>query len=400
MKVENVEKVTLDRELKPYVKEHVMRWFPHVRYVTYVKVRLDDGTVGYGEELPFQTWQSTRQQMISLVEGKNPVQFMNRDIGAGLRMAILDAIGKKTGSPVHRLLGTQKREEVGMAWWLPDMDLESYRKGIENGVENGYSTVKIKARPWRDISKIISELDSEFGDQIDLYMDFNDNIRNVSRAREVLEEIDDLEIVSGIESPMPERNLEAYEKLSDSLSSDLEVHYGRSSSHPFPPPGEEVFEKLFNVYVTGGSPRNMVREDAVLDAAGKDMFLQLRGAEISATYASHIAAVLKQANRGVNVRHDLYADSPVEEGVKPVRGAARVPEKPGLGIELNWNELESRKSVDLESLDPSVDCKIYYTADRAAEMTFSSTVEMEEAARGGELPLFAEGASIKTEFLD
>ncbi|MFB6245903.1 MAG: enolase C-terminal domain-like protein [Candidatus Nanohaloarchaea archaeon] len=400
MEIESVEKLTVKRQLKDYVREHVLRWFPHVRYVTYVRVEMEDGTVGYGEELPFQTWQNTRQQMISLVEGKNPVEFMNRDIGAGLRMAILDAMGKKTGSPIHRLLGTQKREEVDMAWWLPDMDLESYREGIENGVENGYSTVKIKARPWRDLSKIVLELDSEFGDSVDLYMDFNDNIRNVSRAREVLEEIDDRDIVSGIESPMPARNLEAYEKLSESLSSDLEVHYGRSSAHPLPHPGEEVFEKMFNVYVTGGSLQEMVREDAVLEAAGKDMFLQLRGAETSATYAAHIAAVLKQAKRGVNVRHDLYAGSPVEGGLKPVRGAARVPEKPGLGVEIDWTGLKSRETVELESLNPNVDCRIHYSADRAAEMTFSSTVEMEEAARRGELPLFAEGATIETEFLD
>jgi L-alanine-DL-glutamate epimerase-like enolase superfamily enzyme len=390
----------VERELRSYVREHVLRWFPHVRYVTYVKVQLEDGTIGIGEELPFQTWQNTRQHMISLVEGKNPVEFINRDIGAGLRMAILDAIGKETGSPVHRILGTQKRDKANMAWWLPDMDLESYRQGIENGVKNGYSTVKIKARPWRDISKIVSELDSEFGDRVDLYMDFNSNIRNLFRAQKVLKEIDDLEIVSGIESPMPERNLKAYEKLSDSLSSDLEVHYGKSSSHPLPHPDEEAFEDLFSVYVSGGSPQDMMREDAVLDAAGKDMFIQLRGAEISATYALHIATVLKQANRGVNVRHDLYADSPIEGGVKSAHEAGRVPEKPGLGVDLDWSEIESREVVELESLDPSVDCRIYYRADRAAEMTFSSTVEMEEAARGGEMPLFAEGATIETEFLD
>ena len=42
-------------------------------------------------------------------------------LGAGLQMALFDAVGKTLGTPAYRLLGTKVREFCPLSWWAMDM---------------------------------------------------------------------------------------------------------------------------------------------------------------------------------------------------------------------------------------------------------------------------------------
>lgn len=74
------------------------------------------------------------------------------DLGGGLQIALFDAVGKANAVPVSALLGRARcREWVPISWWSIDAPPEDWAEEAAEAVEHGYTTMKLKPRPWFDI---------------------------------------------------------------------------------------------------------------------------------------------------------------------------------------------------------------------------------------------------------
>ena len=72
-------------------------------------------------------------------------------------------------------------------------------------------------------------------------------------------------------------------------------------------------------------------------------FVQLVGTGITTAFAAHVAAALPAARWPAVTALNIYADDLLREPLEIRRGYVRVPEAPGLGIDIDM----SRRSRDL-----------------------------------------------------
>ena len=69
--------------------------------------------------------------------------------------------------------------------------------------------------------------------------------------------------------------------------------------------------------------------------ANMPFFLQLVGTGLTTTMALHLGAVLSHAQWPAITCHELYTHSLLSERIDVVGGYARVPDAPGLGMEVD-----------------------------------------------------------------
>ncbi len=115
----------------------------HDERIYVYRLETDNGLVGYGD--------GGFHEVAELV-GMNPFSLMRDDrIGFGPQLAVLDLCGKDAGVPVHALLGVKVRNRSPISWWDIDMPPLDWAKEAKESVKRGYTSFKMKARPWRDI---------------------------------------------------------------------------------------------------------------------------------------------------------------------------------------------------------------------------------------------------------
>ena len=97
------------------------RELPHWRYIELCEVALKSGHTGIGETMLYYTWGVPSDDDVARVVGKNAVEMMWDDsLGAGLQMALFDAVGRTAGVPVHALLGRKVHSTTPLSWWNID----------------------------------------------------------------------------------------------------------------------------------------------------------------------------------------------------------------------------------------------------------------------------------------
>ena len=111
LKVTDIRRRTVRLPYRDAPRRAMDRELPHWRYAEVFEVELSGGAIGIGEGLLYYTWHATQDEYIKKAVGKNAADIMWDDynLGAGLQMALFDAVAQTARVPVHRLLGSQLR---------------------------------------------------------------------------------------------------------------------------------------------------------------------------------------------------------------------------------------------------------------------------------------------------
>jgi muconate cycloisomerase len=172
-----------------------------------VKARLSDGSVGFGEAQPIQTWGGddgarygeTPRTGIAVIEdclvpGLKDLDLrgletmhvaMNRAVRghpyakAALEVAILDAVGRSLGLPVYQLLGGKVRDRVALAHSIGLMEIPQAVAEAEQVVAEGIRTLKIKigVEIERDVA-IVRAVRKAIGEGPQIRVDANQGYRS------------------------------------------------------------------------------------------------------------------------------------------------------------------------------------------------------------------------------
>ncbi|MFB6217754.1 MAG: hypothetical protein ABEH77_01020, partial [Halobacteriaceae archaeon] len=111
--VERVDRHPVEVPFREVPRRNMDRELPHWRYFEVYEVELGDGSVGHGESMCFYTWGRTGPEEVERARGGNAADLMWDDsLGAGLQIALFDAVGRALEVPVHALLGDQVNERV------------------------------------------------------------------------------------------------------------------------------------------------------------------------------------------------------------------------------------------------------------------------------------------------
>ncbi len=232
--ITDVKRTTVKLEFRPTPRRNMDREIPHWRYTELCDVTLKCGATGTGETLLFYTWGVPDDADVQRVIGRSALEVMWDDsLGAGLQMAIFDAVGRAAEVPVHALLGHQVHEKTPLSWWNIDTSAADMASECAEAARLGYKSYKTKGRPWFDLFQQLDATVKVIPSDFKIDMDFNDTLRTAERGLPILKKMEQYPNVDIFEGPIPQSDVEAIKRSPKQLVSKSRCttgHLHRTSS--------------------------------------------------------------------------------------------------------------------------------------------------------------------------
>ncbi len=346
MKVVSIELTHHDVPFAPHANQYLQYWLPHWRIAQICRIEFDNGVSGLGETIPNYTHCKVPDDIENRILGHEAAELMWEDeLGAGVQIALMDGIAKSLGVPVYRILGTKVRDWCPISWWAMDMPPEGWAEECRQAVEAGYVNAKLKARPWFDLDAAVRAILDAVPAGFDLDLDYNGSLVNAANAVPHLKALERYEAVSIIETPIPQDDVAGNRQIRTHINRPIAMHFGA------PDILTVLKEEVADGFVLNrGASENLSRA-AVCHKANKPLWLQLTGTGVTTAWAAHLGAVIQQATWPAVTCVNIYGQQMTKSELHVRAGFIRVPERPGLGIEVDPKQLEETR-VDYTFVDP------------------------------------------------
>jgi muconate cycloisomerase len=263
----------------------------------------------------------------------------------GFEAALFDLVGKKLGVPAYRLLGGAYRDFIDVDSWTGRRSTPDAVRKAQEARQAGFRGIKFKCNLQDDVVTWAEGIRTTCGLDFRIVLDPNTRFE---RPAEVLRFSRALEAVGNIqclEDPVPRWNLQWYRLLREKTTIPIALHVAL----PYLELGQVLQDTIkaiqleavdyfnFNCGIA-----NFVRMADIADAAGIPCW---HGSEVDLGIleASYLHACA--AARNCTLRSDIFGelvreDDLMVEAIEISNGRARVPQKPGLGVELDLQALE------------------------------------------------------------
>lgn len=330
MKVTDVERMVVDvpfteRQIRISERE-VYNW----SILELCKVTTDTGLVGWGETVIHYTWARVTDEAVNRVIGQSPADMMNDDaLGAGLQMALFDVVGKALEIPCYKLMGQKVRDWAPISWWSIDAAPGDWLEEAKEAVSKGYTSFKIKQRPWWDIFAQVEAITSGVPSYFKLDLDANGTMQNAAAAMPIMQKLARHNNVAMFETPIPQGDILGNRQLRQVIPRPIAMHFGS------PPYLTTVREEVCDGFVVCAGKSNVIKQGTLSAEANMPFWLQLVGNGLTTTWAAHLGAVLSHATWPAITCMNLYSHQLLTKPIEIVGGFHRVPEEPGLGVEVD-----------------------------------------------------------------
>jgi L-alanine-DL-glutamate epimerase-like enolase superfamily enzyme len=329
-----------------------------------VEVQTDTGLVGVGES-PVVTGAEICKAMIDSVKpqllGEDPfkIEKIRRRLYAhvylthfhlhaanwaysGIEMALWDIVGKACEQPLHRLWGGGYRDKVKFWGWVPHTKLSTIAAESKRLVREGYDTLYLKVGidPKNDVASVKTIRDA-VGYEVELRVDANQAWTPGTAVRLIRKmEKYDLEFV---EQPVLMYNLDALAHVRKSVGTPILAHESSWTFHDalnvikHEAADAIQLDPRFDGGLAGFRTAAGMAEAAGIGAVLHSFF------ELGITTAFFLHAV-SSSPAFIYANQTLYAflsDDVLKGGMMKFRnGHLTVPQKPGLGVELDKAKVE------------------------------------------------------------
>ena len=334
MKVTDIDihEVTLEYdEARAYELSHYHDMTKRTVYVAHT----DDGLVGLGEGASPES-----QEVIDQYIGSNPFDWMGDETSLALGTAMYDLMGKAAGVPVYKLFGQKYRSWVPVASWTVSTHPELMAAAVQAYAEQGYTWMKFHLSPFENVIDQTEAMQEVAPKGFRLHYDFTMHGTD-DHMPDLLERLSGYEIAGCFEDPLPGEDLDGYIELRQRTRLPVVLHH-------FPTAATyEVLRRPADAYMLGHSRIGDAARRAGLFAASNSPFmLQNTGSDITRAMTTHMMAAFPSATFHFVSATEVSRERFVTEPLNPINGMIGVPEKPGLGVELDMDELERLKEVE------------------------------------------------------
>lgn len=332
-----------------------------------VKVHTDEGITGLGElhtcelvgkaviETPFCTWST--MGLAEIVVGRNPLEIgalwddmYKHTSGYGRRgvvlhaisaidMALWDILGKVCNAPIHQLLGGARRKQVKL--YASDLDpgKDKMLPLAERHAADGFKAMKFGwgslGADLKEDVKTVERVRKALGPDIDIMLDlgFALPLQDAIRFGRDLEPYD----VYFVEEPLDPDDFAGFKKLVDASPTPIATGEKLATAREFSWLVEQGGLRIIQPDIArAGGFTEMMRIAAHADLHGVQIIPHCWASDVLVAASLHFLAAV----RNVSYLEFCVFDQPLrkelaQEPIKAVDGYAAVPEKPGLGIELN-----------------------------------------------------------------
>ncbi|RMG35335.1 MAG: dgoA protein [Planctomycetota bacterium] len=390
--IREIRRTTVKVPFREIPRRAMDRELPHWRYSEIVEVRLQSGHTGFGETLLYYTWGATGDDDVRRAQGRNALELLWDDsLGAGLQMALFDAVGRTAGVPVHALLGRRVHARTPLSWWNIDMPPEDMAAECQLAHSSGYRAYKTKGRPWFDLWEQVARSTAVVPRDFHIDMDFNDTLLDADRAIPILKELERYPQIDIYETPIPQSDVAGNKRIRQATRVKIAMHYGN------PAPLVALREDVCDGFVVSGGAKRLLDIAAVCAMADKPFWLQLVGTTITAYWSLHFGAVCSHATWPAVNCHQLYRHSLTVEPISVRDGLAAVPDGPGLGVELDRDVID-RLRVEKPPQRPEPPRLIETSWPDGTRMYIANTGRvnfMLTIAQQGKMPFFTRGVTTR-----
>ena len=354
---------------------------PIGRYVV-LKIETDDGITGLGEAPAILSWGGEHGRYFGenpeivchlveayiapILKGADPFSVktilarMDDDIRgfpytkAMVESALLDIVGRALGVPVYQLLGGAVRKEIPVCHSIGVASPEEAAREAAQVREDGirWMQIKIPGEPKRDL-EIVKAIRRAVGEDATIFPDVNRGYKDTKTAINSIKAMQAEAGIIAVEQPV--EGFEAMAHVSREVDSPVIVDEGCWT----PADAIEVVKRssadAISIYFTksGGLIRAM-QVGAIAAAAGLPVNVNgsLEGGVGNASNL-HLAAALEgtvwpgvvtvntlAGREQTKVGGVYYTDDIITEPFEYADGCLKVPDGPGLGIELDPEKLE------------------------------------------------------------
>ncbi len=299
-------------------------------------VHTDDGLIGLGEgERP------ERQEVLDQYIGSNPFDWIGDETSLGLGTAMYDLMGKAAGVPVYKLFGQKYRSWVAVAAWTVSTHPDRMAKAVQAYAAMGHRWMKFHLSPFENVIDQTEAMRQVAPRGFKLHYDFTmhgteDHMPNL------LDRLSEYEIAGCFEDPLPGEDLDGYVELRQRARRPIVLHH-------FPMGATyEILRRPADAYMLGHSKiGDAVRRAGLFAASESPFMLQNTGSDITRAMNVHMMAAFPSASfHFVNATTEVSSERFVTEPLNPINGFIRVPEQPGLGVELDMEKVRRLEQIE------------------------------------------------------
>ena len=393
--VTKIDRVTVKVPFRAVPKRNMARELPYWNYSEICTVHLQSGHQGHGETLLYYTWGATSDESVERVRGKNAASLMWDDsLGAGLQMALFDAVACACDVPIHRLLGTQVHDRTPLSWWNIDTYPEDMASECKLACQQGYLAYKTKGRPWFDLYDQMDLAVKEVPPEFKIDMDFNNTLLNAERGMKIIKDLAEYPQTDIYESPIPQGDIPGNQAIRKATRVKVAMHYGH------PAPKIAIKEEICDGFVMGSGATGLLHSAHVAAMADMPFWLQLVGTGITAAYSLHFGAVTSHSTWPAVNCHQLYTHQLLKRPIMLKEGYAAFPQGPGLGHEIDWESVQRfRVNKPKERPDPPRIVEVSWKDGRKMYFNHSNGTNfvLGSAMSPGNVPYYVRG--VKTRLL-
>lgn len=311
-----------------------------------LQITLVNGLVGLGETyrsaVPAVLQQAANrligEDILKLNWRRLPIE--DQRIYEAFECAILDLLGKLLEIPVAQVLGGAYRDRIDCMGWTGRRNPEDAAQKAYEAMQRGHKLFKFKCSDEDPVRLWTAAIRKKCGSGIRILLDPNQRWKDVDTTLKLMEGVDKA-VMYGLEDPILHENVEGFAYLRKHLGIPLFRHI----SLPYTQDIREIIcfirREAVDGYNFNGSAYNSVLLAEIAHLEGKQCW---RGSEvdlgISEVMGLHIAA----ASINCTIPSDIFGElvrvnDLITQPIVFDRGAALLPEGPGLGVELDKEAL-------------------------------------------------------------
>jgi muconate cycloisomerase len=324
------------------------RWGDFVLEIKWiVEIRTADGLTGVGETYRGAQPEGVREGLEAVLRADvlrlnwRRLPVTDPRVYDALESAVMDLAGKIVGVPVSQLLGGRVCERIECAGWTGRRTPQDAARKAFEALRRGHRVFKVKCSDEDPIRDWIACIKDRCGGRIRVLLDPNQRWKDVDTTLRTMDGVD-LEMIYALEDPIERSNYYGFRDLRRRLGVPIFMHIAL----PYSQGSEDLIAALRERCVDGfnfhGAMFDFVRlaEFAALEGLpcwhGSEVDLGILEASALQACAAAPSCTLPSDIFGELVRVDDLICEPIQFE----QGYALVPERPGLGIELDREAAE------------------------------------------------------------
>jgi len=272
----------------------------------------------------------------------------------GLEIALWDIVGKAVGKPVYKLLGAYRDKVMAYAATAQLHSPEEHAKEAVEFREIGIKAIKLRlhrSRPEEDL-EVVRAVRDAVGEDMMILVDANQN--NVSihydywsrrTALTVARELEELDVY-WLEEPLPRRDLKGLAELSTKVEMYVAGGEHATNIYEF---GDALFEQAYDIVqpdvILGNIGITGIRKVSVIaDSVGRLVVPHVSGGGNNGLYLAATLQALGTIRNCPFIEYTLEPPALTAETLQVIlkepividsNGYVEIPQKPGIGIELD-----------------------------------------------------------------